>query len=112
MERMHIMGRRREIVSHIQKAVDMAHSLGAEVVSLGAYTSILSDNGMSIIEPKGTKVITGNTLTVATGSKHLIDVAEKNHANKNVKIAVIGAAGNIGSARAETLMNSEVDEIT
>jgi len=108
MERMHKMGKRREIVSHIQKAVDMAHSLGAEVVSLGAYTSILSDNGMSIVEPKGTKVITGNTLTVATGSKHLIDVAEKNHANKNVKIAVIGAAGNIGSAIAETLINSEL----
>jgi len=109
MERMHKTGKRREIVSHIQQAVNMAHKLGAEVVSLGGYTSILSDNGMSIIQPKGTKVITGNTLTVATGTKHLIDIALRNQVEKSLKVAVIGATGNIGSAIAETLISSQIN---
>ncbi|MFZ9028350.1 MAG: aminotransferase class III-fold pyridoxal phosphate-dependent enzyme [Crocinitomicaceae bacterium] len=108
MERMHKMGKRREVVNHIQEAVNMANELGAEVVSLGAYTSIISDNGMSIVEPKGTKVITGNTLTVASGTKHLIDIVQNSQDKSAKAIAVIGAAGNIGSAIAETLVNSDV----
>jgi predicted amino acid dehydrogenase len=64
---------------------------------------------MSIVEPEGTKVITGNTLTVATGTKHLIDVAKKNLSDKRKTIAVIGAGGNIGSAIAETLVHSDLE---
>lgn len=106
MERKHRMGKRREINNQIQKAVDMAHELGAEVVSLGAYTSIVTNNGLSIVEPKGTRVITGNTLTVATGVKHLIDVTNKKLPDSSQTIGVIGAGGNIGSAISESLIKS------
>lgn len=108
LERMHRTGKRTEAVHHIQEAVNMANKLGAEVVSLGAYTSIITNNGMTIVEPKGTKVITGNTLTVATGTKHIIDIANKSLPPSPKTVAVIGAGGNIGSAVTETLIKSDL----
>lgn len=106
MESMHKRNKRLEIVGHIQEAVNLAHKMDAKVISLGAYTSILSDNGMSIVEPEGTKVITGNTLTVATGIRHLFNnISNVFDELSNLHIAIVGSSGNIGSAITESIVN-------
>ncbi len=104
LERLHRQGKRRQVVAKIQDAVDLAASRGASVISLGGYTSILSLNGSSLVEPKSAKIITGNTLTAASGIHRLIEeIKKRNEFRKKNRLGIIGAAGNIGSILASKL---------
>ena len=67
------MNKRKKIIRKIQEAVNLAGDMGVKVISLGAYTSILSNNGLSLVEPEKTKIITGNTLTAASGIHRIIE---------------------------------------
>jgi acetylornithine/succinyldiaminopimelate/putrescine aminotransferase/predicted amino acid dehydrogenase len=84
----------------VKAGVALAREMGCEVLGLGQYTSIVTRNGLSLSEP-GLAITTGNSLTVAmtlrailkaTGTKRLIP--------GHTPLAVVGAAGNIGSAYA------------
>ncbi len=104
LEFLHKSGKRKQIVTKIQKAVNSAAENGAKVISLGGFNSILTNNGLSLVEPKGTRIITGNTLTAATGLAHLRNTIKKTpEFNKLNIIAVIGATGNIGQVITEIL---------
>ena len=109
LERLHKQNKRKKIVKKIQEAVDLASKMGIEVVSLGAYTSILSNNGLSIVEPENTKIVTGNTLTAASGIHRLIEQINSNKQfhGKNT-LGIIGASGNIGSVITEGLLESDI----
>jgi predicted amino acid dehydrogenase len=104
LEFLHKSGKRKLIIAKIQKAVFMAAKNGAEIISLGGYNSILTNNGLSLAEPPGSRIITGNTLTAASGLVHLRETIKSmpvfNHPNS---IAIVGATGNIGQVIAETL---------
>jgi len=104
LERLHRQGKRRQVVAKIQQAVDLAAKNGARVISLGGYTSILSNNGLSLVEPDGSKIITGNTLTAASGIYRLVEeIKNRDEFRKRNTLGIIGAAGNIGSIIAESL---------
>ena len=97
LEYLHKSGQRRHIVSKIQDAVDLLSSQGAQIISLGGYTSILTNNGLSLVESNGARIITGNTLTAASGLMHLEQfIRKKPEFNKPNTIAIIGSTGNIG----------------
>ena len=104
LEFLHKSGKRKKIITKIQNAVNMAADDGAEVISLGGYTSILTNNGLSLYEPPGKKIVTGNTLTAASGLSHLIKkIKSSPEFNKQNRIAVIGSTGNIGQVIVEIL---------
>ncbi len=104
LEFLHKSGKRKHIVTKIQKAVDLAAENGAKIISLGGFTSILSNNGLSLYEPPGSRIITGNTLTAASGLVHLKNTLKlMPEFNKPNIIAVIGSTGNIGQVITETL---------
>jgi acetylornithine/succinyldiaminopimelate/putrescine aminotransferase/acyl-coenzyme A synthetase/AMP-(fatty) acid ligase/predicted amino acid dehydrogenase len=108
LERFHKQGKRNKLMPKIQDAVDLAAKHGAKIVSLGGYTSILTNNGTSLLEPEGVKIITGNTLTAASGIRRLSEEIEHRcDIRKKNKLAIIGAAGNIGSIIAEEMLNKE-----
>ena len=108
LERLHRQGKRRQVVAKIQDAVNLAASRGATVISLGGYTSILSQNGTSIVEPKNTKIITGNTLTAASGIHRIIEeIRNREEFRKKNRLGIIGASGNIGSIIVERLSRSD-----
>jgi acetylornithine/succinyldiaminopimelate/putrescine aminotransferase/predicted amino acid dehydrogenase/acyl-coenzyme A synthetase/AMP-(fatty) acid ligase len=110
LEYLHKSGKRRYVVSKIQEAVDIASANGAKVISLGGYTSILTNNGLSLAEPQGSRIITGNTLTAASGLMHLGKIIrQRPEFNKPNTIAIIGSTGNIG--RIITRMIYEQDDI-
>jgi predicted amino acid dehydrogenase len=91
-------------VTKIQEAVDLAAKNGAQVISLGGFTSILSNNGLSLYEPPGARIITGNTLTAASGIVHLKNtISMMPEFKKHNIIAVIGSTGNIGQVITEML---------
>ncbi len=107
LERLHREGNRRKITGKIQKAVDLAAAKGSRIISLGGYMSILSNNGLALTAPDRVKVITGNTLTVASGLHRLINtLKEAPWCKKNV-VAVVGIPGNIGSTLAARLVQRD-----
>ncbi len=106
LEKRHRQGKRRAIVTKIQEAVNLANRLGAKTVSLGGYTSILSANGTALIEPAGTQIITGNSLTAAAGIESLLKtIKEDPSLDRPLTLGVLGAAGNIGSIIASELIS-------
>lgn len=109
LERLYKQNNRKKIVTKIQEAVDMAEEMGIKVLSLGAYISIISNNGLALVEPTNTKIITGNTLTAASGIRRLIEQI-KSHTQflENNTLGVIGASGNIGSMVTEGLLESDI----
>jgi acetylornithine/succinyldiaminopimelate/putrescine aminotransferase/predicted amino acid dehydrogenase len=97
-----------EIRDSIQDAVTLAKELGDEriptsMVGLGAYTSIVTDNGTTLNDFE-VPVTTGNAFTTAL---MLMGIEKAAHASgislENATAAVVGGAGNIGSAIASLL---------
>ena len=105
LERRHREGQRKKILNKIQKAVDLAISEGSRIISLGGYASILSDNGMAIAAPENAQIITGNTLTAASGLQRVLNElgSNQNFQKRNV-IGIVGAHGNIGTILCEQLI--------
>lgn len=103
LEEMHRSARRDFVVRRIQEALELAHSLGCTVAGLGAHTSILTRNGTALLRPDGMRLSTGNALTVAVGVRRVLTEARRvgiDLAAPGVRLGVLGAAGNIGSALA------------
>jgi len=87
----------------VKGAVKLARKIGCEVVGLGQYTSIISNNGESIIEPRFT-VTTGNSFTVAISVQSILKAAGLKSLNlDDTSLSLIGAAGNIGTAYAQII---------
>ena len=108
LEHLHKSGKTRRVISKIQETVNLAAKEGAEVISLGGYTSILTCNGMSLAEPAGCRIITGNALTAASGLTNLRKfLVESPEFKKPARIAIVGATGNIGQVIAEMISTQE-----
>ncbi|MFZ5949994.1 MAG: aminotransferase class III-fold pyridoxal phosphate-dependent enzyme [Candidatus Rifleibacteriota bacterium] len=87
----------------IESAVDLAIEKGFSTVCLGGYTSMITRNGETI-ETDRIVVTTGNSLTVGMGLEAVFQTAVQNDIQiENCVTAVVGAAGNIGSAYCEIL---------
>jgi acetylornithine/succinyldiaminopimelate/putrescine aminotransferase/predicted amino acid dehydrogenase/long-subunit acyl-CoA synthetase (AMP-forming) len=102
--------KRGKINEKIQDAVNLASKLGIKTVSLGAYTSIISNNGLSLLESGDTRIITGNTLTAASGITRLKrEMLKHSTKNKGNILGIVGAAGNIGSILTRSFLESEIN---
>nr|WP_321411747.1 aminotransferase class III-fold pyridoxal phosphate-dependent enzyme [uncultured Carboxylicivirga sp.] len=109
LEKYYRQNKQSEIIKHVQKCVDLAVSLGIKTISLGAYTSIISNNGLSLVNSNDIKIITGNTLTAACGIKRIVETIHAMKMNKEIRGAIIGAAGNIGSIITERLVGEDIN---
>jgi len=91
-----------EIEDKIMDAAIVARDLGDEriptsLVGLGAYTSIVTQNGTCINDYE-IPVTTGNAYTTALMGQGIIEAAENHQIEiSRSKVAIVGAAGNIGS---------------
>ena len=83
----------------VESGIDAAARLGCRVVSLGQYTSIAMRNGLAA-RPRSLGLTTGNAYAVALALE-AVEQAVPDLARRTV--AVVGAAGNIGSAVAEII---------
>lgn len=82
----------------MQEAVDDAVARGAQLVGLGAYTSVITANATALRDP-GVPVTTGNAYTVAAG----VDGLERAARLQGIDLAgaccvILGGAGAIGHA--------------
>jgi fatty aldehyde-generating acyl-ACP reductase len=94
-----------EVVTRkIIKAGHLAQKLGANILGLGAFTSVVGDAGVTISQNIDIPVTTGNTYTVLTaieGVKKAASMLGKDF--KESEIVVVGANGSIGNVCARYL---------
>lgn len=82
----------------------MAADLGAKIVGLGAFTSVVGDAGKTIAERLEVPVTTGDSYTVAIAIEALEEAARLMALDPHeARVAVVGATGAIGKACAQML---------
>ena len=85
----------------------MAQSLGAQIVGLGGYNSVVGEAGRAVANRLDVAVTSGNSYTVATALQATLAAAQAMELDVNrAKVAVIGATGSIGSVCARVLARS------
>ncbi|TYP58748.1 NAD(P)H-binding protein [Thermosediminibacter litoriperuensis] len=92
------------VIKKIIKAGKLAEKLGAKIVGLGAFTSVVGDAGITISRNLNIPVTTGNSYTVATAVEGAVKAAAIMGKDiKDAEVVVIGATGSIGKVCAEIL---------
>jgi fatty aldehyde-generating acyl-ACP reductase len=82
----------------------LAERLGAQLVGLGAYTSVVGDGGVTISRSVNVPVTTGDSYTVASAVEAMKKAAEIMSIDPaRATLAVVGATGAIGAVAAEML---------
>ena len=92
------------VIDRIVETGKIAQELGAKILGLGAFTSIVGDAGITIAERLNIAVTSGNSYTVATaleGTREAACLMGKDL--QDAEVAIVGASGSIGSACARIL---------
>lgn len=93
-----------EVWKRLVKAAHIAEDLGAGIMGLGAFTSVVGDGGKTLSERVNIGITTGNSYTVATAVQGALKGAELMGINpKEAVAAVVGATGSIGKTSARLL---------
>jgi predicted amino acid dehydrogenase len=81
----------------IIQAGRLAQRLGARIIGMGAYTSVVGDAGVTVSKYLDTPVTTGNSYTVAVAMQAVRVAAEHMDIDmRRAAIAVVGATGAVG----------------
>ncbi|MFN8527810.1 MAG: shikimate dehydrogenase [Anaerolineae bacterium] len=82
----------------------MAEELGAKILGLGAYTSVVGDAGKTIADRLNIPVTTGDSYTITMAVEAIVEAARVMGINmRDATVAVVGATGAIGKTCAELL---------
>ncbi len=93
------------VVDVIARAVDMGRDMGADIVGLGALTSVVTKGGRSVTG-RNVAITSGNSFTTLMAIEALFQGAERMHIEPiAARGGIVGANGSIG--RACALMVSE-----
>ncbi len=85
----------------------MAEELGARILGLGAFTSVVGDAGKTIADRLEIPVTTGDSYTIAVAVEALSEAGRiMGHTISEATVAVVGATGAIGKTCAEILARS------
>ena len=80
----------------LEQYVEAAKSVGADIVGLGAFTSIISRGGMDIADA-GIPITTGNSFTAIASAESLHKaLVATGQSRFDSRVAVIGASGSVG----------------
>ncbi|MBC8170562.1 MAG: shikimate dehydrogenase [Anaerolineae bacterium] len=90
---------------------EMAEGLGARILGLGAYTSVVGDAGVTIADRLALPVTTGDSYTVVMAVEAIREAAKVMGIDlAAASVAVVGATGAIGKTCAE-IMTRECGEL-
>ncbi|MCL4423940.1 MAG: shikimate dehydrogenase [Firmicutes bacterium] len=100
------------VLKKIIQGARLAEKLGAKIVGLGAFTSVVGDAGITIAKNVNIAVTTGNSYTVATALEGTREAARMMGIDlRRAQVAVVGATGSIGSVSSKVLAR-EVKNLT
>jgi acetylornithine/succinyldiaminopimelate/putrescine aminotransferase/acyl-CoA synthetase (AMP-forming)/AMP-acid ligase II/predicted amino acid dehydrogenase/acyl carrier protein len=86
-------------VAEVMEAVKLAKKRGAKIVGLGAYTSVVTQGGLSLKGNGLPPLTTGNSYTVIAARQTIrLAAAERGWSLPRRAVAVVGAGGSIGQA--------------
>ena len=86
-----------KVMTKIIDSAKLAQDLGAKVVGLGAFTSVVGDAGVTISKNVDIAVTTGNSYTVYTAIEATLKAAELMEIDMDeANVLVLGATGSIG----------------
>jgi predicted amino acid dehydrogenase len=89
----------------------LAQKLGAKLLGLGGFTSVVGDGGLTISRHLDIPVTTGDSYTISTAVEGTLKAARRMHIDPALATAaVVGATGSIGSVCAQ-LLAQHVDQI-
>jgi len=101
----------RTVYRKIIQTGHMAESLGAQILGLGAFTSVVGDAGITIAKALDIPVTTGDAYTIAMAVESIREAAHQMEISLgDASAAVVGATGSIGKVCAE-LLAEEVSEL-
>ena len=89
----------------------LAEKLGAKILGLGGFTSVVGDGGVTIAKSLNIPVTTGDSYTIATAVEGTLKAAR--HVNIDPSTgtaAIVGATGTIGKVCAQ-LLGPQVDRL-
>lgn len=90
------------VYDRLEECGRIAEGLGAKIVGLGAFTSVVGDGGETLAKRLNIAVTTGNSYTVATALEGARRAARMMGISiENATVAVLGATGSIGASCAE-----------
>src|SRR5574341_1220318 len=97
----------------LHQAARMAERLGARIMGLGAFTSVVGDAGITVAHEADIAITSGNSLTVATTLEAAKQAVLKMGATDLTrgKAMVVGATGSIGSVCARLLAQAIFDVV-
>lgn len=92
------------VYERILEGIELAHREGAEIVGLGAFTSVVGDGGLTIAQRSPIPVTTGNSYTVATAIQGALEACRLIGVDtQRAVLAVVGATGSIGKTCAQVM---------
>ena len=99
------------VLKRIIAAGKIAQNLGAKIVGLGAYTSVVADKGYTIAQNLEIGVTTGSSYTAWLALEAIARTIKKRGIDLNkMTVAIIGATGAIGALCAKRLCR-EINKI-
>ncbi|WP_434526834.1 aminotransferase class III-fold pyridoxal phosphate-dependent enzyme [Photorhabdus asymbiotica] len=85
----------KERAALMKEYLDLAEKNGAEIVGLGAYTSVITDGGNSLVNNRQGRILTnGNSLTAMAVVEGIRSMLTENAHRQT--LAVVGARGSVG----------------
>ena len=82
----------------------LAERLGADILGLGAFTSVVGDGGVTVAQALDIPVTTGDAYTISVAMQAIRDAAVVMNINlSDATAAIVGATGAIGQVCAEML---------
>lgn len=92
------------VYERITQCAVLGKELGAEIIGLGAFTSVVGDGGITVASRSPIAVTTGNSYTVATAIEGTLKACGLLEVDvPNSTLAVVGATGAIGKTCAKVL---------
>tara|TARA_B100000745_G_scaffold300589_1_gene255593 strand:- start:8956 stop:10080 length:1125 start_codon:yes stop_codon:yes gene_type:complete len=91
----------------LKKIIDsatLAKKMGVEIVGLGGLMSSLSKGGLDIVDQVDINVTTGHAYTAFTVASNVFKMTETfGFSKENMKVAIVGASGSVGSTTGQLL---------
>ncbi|AOY75024.1 shikimate dehydrogenase [Clostridium formicaceticum] len=92
----------KKVIKKIIDAGKIAEKLGAKILGLGAYTSVVGDGGITVAKNLNIAVTSGNTYTVAAAFEATKEASRLlGRKIQESEVAIVGANGSIGRVCAE-----------